>query len=227
MTGLAFSAEAVASQEAQIRSFAQLPNGWHYGEGRGATDKAVATAVGANSLLLMHGAHDVEAFPDVEGGILLSGYHGDHTLEILCDPSGRMDMLHEANDEVVKDRGRVSLEEVDAYIRGLEWTPKNLFVYFIQCTSASERDASRVWLSSHPPVEGYRSSTPGALWTIAAENVPISVGTIKASPDTPMFSGESIQVFSRGVAGSHVNLRRPGTPATGISTVSHKVPVDA
>ena len=217
MNSLAFVAESVASQKAQIRSFARLPNGWHYGEGRGATEKAIATALDVNSLLLEYNAHDIEAFPGVDGGILLSGYRDDDTLEVRCDPSGRMDMLHEVNDEIINEQCGVSLEEIGAYLEGLEWTPKNSFVYCIQGISVDKKDGSQVRLFSHPPTEASLFSIPNALLTIAVANAPTLVGTIKASPDTLLFSGESIRVISKNAARLHVNLRPPAIPATGIS----------
>ena len=219
MNDVTFIARAGRSRETQIRSFAQLPDGWHYGEGCGATEKAIETALEVNSLLLECNAHEVEVFPGVDGGILLSGYQEDDTLQVRCDPSGRMDMLHEVNDEVFNEQRRVSLEEIGTYLEGLEWTPKNSFVYCIQTISADKGVDSQVRLFSHPPTEeASLFSIPGALLTIAVANVPTLISTIKASPDTLLYSGESIQVFCQRITSLHVNLRRPVTPATGIST---------
>ena len=144
MNYVTFVAEAAWSRETQIRAFAQLREGWHYGEGRGATEKAMATALEVDSRLLACNVHKVEVFPGVDGGILLSVYHENDTLEVRCDPSGRMDMLHEVNDEVVNERHGVSLEKIGAYLEGLEWTPKNSFAYCIQGISASTGEDSQV-----------------------------------------------------------------------------------
>ena len=83
-----------------IRSFANLPAGWHYGTGTGAVHAAVDAALNVNSLLVDYGARNIEVFPDVDGGILVSGYRDRHTLEILCCPDGRMDLVYEVGDEI-------------------------------------------------------------------------------------------------------------------------------
>ena len=227
MNYVTFVAEAAWSRETQIRAFAQLREGWHYGEGRGATEKAMATALEVDSRLLACNVHEVEVFPGVDGGILLSVYHENDTLEVRCDPSGRMDMLHEVNDEVVNERHGVSLEKIGAYLEGLEWTPKNSFAYCIQGISASTGEDSQVRPFSRPPAVASRFSIPGALLSIAMANVLISVDTIPALLESPLFSGESIHVFSLRTAGLHVNLQRPETLATETSTVWHAVVAEA
>lgn len=56
---------------AKIRSFSQLRQGWHYREGFPITDSAITRAV---MLCESLNGHEMEAFPTVDGGVLLVVY---------------------------------------------------------------------------------------------------------------------------------------------------------
>ncbi len=201
-----------------IRSFAKLPDGWHYGTGTGAVDAAVDTALYVNSLLIDYGARNIEAFPAVDGGILVSGYHDRDTLEVLCRPDGGMDFIHEVDDDLVNEQDSVSTNEIEEFLGGLEWLPQNLFAHCTQSISVKKGDASLVWPSSpHPQTGGYQYSRQNAPLALVDANVAIFIASTEASLDFLMSSGGSILMFSQGIAGSPVSHQRQATPATGIS----------
>lgn len=106
----------------RIHSFGQLPAGWHYGEGDPATDTAVSVALGVTELL--PNRDDVEAFPGVDGGILLAAHYRNETLEVRFDPDGRVDFWHEINDEVVEEQEDVLLAKIVDYVGDLSWEQK-------------------------------------------------------------------------------------------------------
>ena len=110
-----------------ICSFANLPDGWHYGTGTGAVHAAVDAALNVNSLLVDCGARNIEVFPDIDGGILVSGYRDRHTLEILCRPDGGMDLVYEVDDDLVNERSSISIDEIEEFLGGSEWFPTKLF----------------------------------------------------------------------------------------------------
>ena len=215
------------SQAAKIRSFAQLPDGWHYGEGCAATGEAMGVAVEVDALFLMYGADAVEVFPDVDGGILVSGYRESESLEVLCGPSGRLTIVHEVEDEVVADRGDVSIDDAAAYIGEIGWTPENLSEYSIPSTTARAKADSRVSLSSHQPAEESRFLTP----TVPARWVPTRANTLRGfiagSREIPVYSGDSTQIFSRDVANLVVNPQTAATRVIVTSTASPTVRVAA
>ena len=194
-------AESGTSQSAKIRSFAQLPDGWHYGEGCAATEQAVTAALDVNAQFLMHIPDAVEAFPAVDGGVMVGGYWGGHTLEIVCGPSGRLDMVHELDDEVAAERSDVSLDEVTAYMGEMGWTPQtNLSEYFILGTSASIRGDSRVWLSSHRLEGEFLYSTRGVLSRAAGVSAVTLRNFTPGLPAIRGYSGGSGEISFRSVA---------------------------
>ena len=201
-----------------IRSFANLPDGWHYGTGTGAVHAAVEAALNVNSLLADYGARNIEVFPDVDGGILVSGYRDRKTLEILCCQDGRMDLVYEEYDEIVNERSSISINEIEEFMGGSEWFPSKLFAHCTQSILVKKGGASLVWLSSpHPETGGYQYSRHNAPFTLVDANVAISIVSTVESLGIPMFSGGSVLIFSQEIAGLLVSRLRQATPATGIS----------
>ena len=162
----------------QILSFRDLPEGWHYREGRGATERAIVAALKINSLFGEYGATTVEAFPEIDGGILVSGYHSDHTLDVLCTEAGRIALVHEIGDEVHYEKDEVEIEGFVQYLRRLSWRakefPRGLLKssdFCIQDITAERKGASRVPPSRIPPTAVvFRSSTQNAPKPLAAPN---------------------------------------------------------
>ncbi len=130
----------------QIRSFHNLAQGWHYGEGRGATDCAVVEALAVYNYFLEYKVKTIEVFPDIDGGILVSGYYKQHTLDVLCTHDGYINLLHEVDDEEFTEKEKISRDEFAAYLGGLLWETENLFGFFIIDTLATTRDDSKVRL---------------------------------------------------------------------------------
>ena len=123
MSDLAFALEASPSAIGRrIHSFGHLPTGWHYGEGYPATDAAVSVALAFAELL--PNRNDIEAFPGVDGGILVCAYHRNETLEVRCEPDGRVGFWHEVNDVVVEEQQDVWLAKIVGYLGDLAWEQK-------------------------------------------------------------------------------------------------------
>ena len=207
-----------ADLTAQIRSFAKLPDGWHYGEGRGATSDAVETALAVHTLVFDLGAQEVEVFPGVDGGILISSYHESDTLEIRCNPSGRMVMWHEVNDAPVEKRENVSLEEIRKYVGDLAWLPVSLFDCYILNISAVQKGASQGRPSKHLLMTAaFLFSTPYAPPLIVEGSANTLPNTMAVPQATFQYSGESNHEFYRKDAPSHARFQQAVTPVIGIS----------
>ena len=220
MSRVKFVAEGQPSPIATICSFSQLPDGWNYGEGRGATEDAVTAAIELNSLLVRY-AHEIEVFPGVDGGILLCGYYEDQVLEIRCDPSGRMDMWLEVADEPVYEQDAVSLDTISAFLGDLGWQAKNSFGYLIQSiTAEKEGDLPARYFKDRREMEVSLHLIPDVLSSIAEVSVSMSHDTIKDQPGSLSFCGDSTQVYYLTIADWLVSPRLTETRATGTYTVS-------
>lgn len=172
----------------KIRSFRELPDGWHYGEGVCATDTAVELALIMQATLISGKASEVEVFPDVSGGILVAGYYEEETVEIFCKHDGALSFVHEAGEEVDYARDNVSAQEAKEYVRELlwevvKWRSVRSFGYFTQNTTAGRGRDLPVLRSRIPQrtVES-RSSIPSVLESV----VELNADTYFPST-TPMF----------------------------------------
>ena len=100
-----------------ISAFRGRPVGWHQGEGRGATAKAEERVVRALRLITRYNSHGIEAFPDFDGGILVSGFRGRETLESLWSADRWIGISHVQNDDMVLEPSRLSETELPGYLQ--------------------------------------------------------------------------------------------------------------
>ena len=132
----------------RINSFKSLPHGWHYGEGRGADQLAVESALHAYRAFRQFGITRIEAFPSVAGEVLIAGYFEEETVEFLCGIDGGVNVLHEQEDEIVYDENYPSVENATEFLRTLPW---NLIgkssVYSILTTTVGRKEDTPAWLS--------------------------------------------------------------------------------
>ncbi len=103
-----------------INSFLDLPRGWHYGQGRGATGAAVKAALRVDRLFQESKAHSIEAFPDVDGGILICGRWENEDVEIICFPDGvRFSLCHDKDDSLELEHECITFDDVSECMQRL------------------------------------------------------------------------------------------------------------
>ena len=175
----------------QIHSFRDLAPGWHYGEGRGATQLAIKAALSIHSCFIKYGINEIEVFPDIDGGILVSGYHEEHTLEVFCDQDGHTNLLHEINDESHHERDNVPMDEIVEYLGGLPWRSKNSFDFFIRSTTVrANNDLQALHSKIHQAVVECQSLTLNVQEKIARLNAnTYDVFISHNRQETHLFSG--------------------------------------
>lgn len=219
MSDASFVCEARPSAISQrIHSFGRLPVGWHYGEGHPATDTAVSVALAVTELLPSR--DDVEAFPGVDGGILLSAYYRKETLEVRCDPDGGVDFWHEINDEVVEEREDVLLAEIVDYVGDLAWDQKkrnSSASCTLSITAPAGVDSPAIHFGHPLRMVASRYLMPPVHIRKAGESVCTSAGIIRNSLAILPSSGGSTRMtcFQMEVGVSPASLRQPGIHATG------------
>lgn len=83
----------------KIRSFRELPTGWHYGNGNAPSDETIQKALTLNSELALSGFSKTNAFPGIEGEIQVTAYHGPLYLEFTIEPDKGITFIYEHNGE--------------------------------------------------------------------------------------------------------------------------------
>ena len=198
----------------RIRSFRDLPPGWHYGEGRGATETAVDTALAVHHHFLENGVRKIEVFPDVDGGILVSGYPGQHTVDVLCTPEGHTNLLHEVDDEEVAERDNLPMDELVAYLGGLLWRTEKSFDSFIQSILVKQSGGLRALHSKIHQREGCLSLTPSVPENVAERNASIYESFILNRQEALLSFGECEHLNSLKALAMNTNVHLQETTAT-------------
>lgn len=136
-------------QETQrkITSFADLPDGWHYGDGVAPTPNMITAAYQWHSKLAAMGFSLTDAFPGVEGEILLSGYRDNHTFELMLETDYSVSFYHEDDGKIVFSSLRNSQQDAENAIKdatGELWSTSDFFTIDI---STVKGIASQEWRS--------------------------------------------------------------------------------
>ncbi|MEZ4713750.1 MAG: hypothetical protein R3A44_41565 [Caldilineaceae bacterium] len=85
----------------KIQSFADFEAGWSFGEGvafaQNALDKASQLAKTAHTL----GFHETDAFPGLNGEVMVTVYQGNEYWEFTLQPTATITFVYERDDETV------------------------------------------------------------------------------------------------------------------------------
>ena len=198
----------------RIRSFRDLSPGWHYGEGRGATEAAVDTALTVHHYFLENGIRKIEVFPDVDGGILVSGYPGQHTVEVFCTPEGHTNLLHEVDDKEVIERDNLPMDELVAYLGGLLWRTEKSFDSFIQSILVKQSGGLRALPLKILQRAGYLSLTPSVPENVAERSASIYESFILNKQEALLSFGECERLNSLKALAMNTSVHLQETTAT-------------
>lgn len=181
--------------EDRIRSFGGLEAGWHYGAGVPVTQKAVSIGLQLSNLLSGYEIRAIEAFPDTEGGLIVSVHYGRDLIDISSDANGNLDILREVDGEEIESLEQVNLYSVYQYVQGLKWRRKNFSASFIPSISVSSKENLRTQLSKTPRMEQVFQSLNVAvpLLSTAANALTLKNITPEASQETLLYTGQLIR----------------------------------
>lgn len=91
----------VAETIRKVNEFAELPNGWHFGEGVPLSEDMRSNAIRFLKLAEVMGIRRMNAFPGVGGEIEVTFYHNDSMLELTLELDGSITIAEdELNDQV-------------------------------------------------------------------------------------------------------------------------------
>ena len=148
----------------KIREFGELSSGWHYGEGGPIDEKVIRSAVEINDEALNESLWLTDAFPGVNGEIVVTVYWEKECLEFTIETDGTVSFVLERDRVDVSSEDGLSLDRAKDRIRefaGRVWTLSNSST---QNTSIDERRDLDPWLSvSGDPHLEYQFSPNPAL----------------------------------------------------------------
>jgi hypothetical protein len=127
MLGYTFDLLLLPRERAQkkIREFAELRDGWCYGEGHPPSESTVKAALELNKWAIRLGLGRTNAFPGLDGEITVVVYVGDHDYEFRVESDGQVSYQHDLDGNMLEQR-LLSLKEAKSLIQKiappLAWT---------------------------------------------------------------------------------------------------------
>jgi hypothetical protein len=188
----------INATEKKINSFRTLPVGWHYGSGIAPLDKVLDLAIQLNQWAGFMGFEATDAFPDIDGEVLLTVYDGDIYLEFFIEADGSINYIREEGDKEVDSKEKISLHQAINYIEKIGFLKCRLSVPSTRSTMIQRGKGSQALrLSQVKPTKSQclRSNAPFGLVGV---NVHTYEGSTRQLRGIRQYSGKSRQIFSAG-----------------------------
>ncbi|EIC23373.1 hypothetical protein [Thiorhodovibrio frisius] len=187
----------------KLQRFLTYPSGWHFGEGIPFVQKTLSNADQLIDLAINYGIEGTDAFPGVDGEIMVTLYHRRGRLyqEFTVEADGRIHFLFEKDGKEVLDQ-TIDMHAAKEHIRRLWREQWRLSDSSTKITTTRSDRSSKAWPSSHHPMEAFPSLTESApkrrvvKYAITSEPT-----TTKGSPaNHPFFGPYQLPGFLRATA---------------------------
>jgi hypothetical protein len=196
-----FSSESIdiGPTERKLLQFRSLEEGWHYGEGKAINlvclDRAFDLYQEATHLALF----ETDAFPGLNGEVMLTIYLQDHYLEFTFEPDGKVTFYQE------KDKQEV------CYLEGLSYDQ----------AKAKLKEFRRSWLGSESLVEGTMTGDTRDLQALPSR----TMGTIPGSRSSIWIAFTHPETLSASTSDDTTLLSRMSRLFSGVSAQRYCQPV--
>jgi hypothetical protein len=189
----------------KIQSFEKLALGWNYGQG-GPVDPTVIR--GAITVLLkfsLAGLNDTDAFPGLNGEVMVTAYEGDHYLEAILENDGSITVTYDVNDVEKFSKERMGSESALSKLQEIAGEIWNMSDFYIKTFSTPTLDkiGSRVWPSEIPQtaVERPLSNVLVSTQPVAGFAATYDIITPHGLQANHPFSGNLTKAFSQRAIG--------------------------
>jgi hypothetical protein len=103
----------------KLESFHCLNAGWYYGEGVHFDEDIVNNAINIHNLAVKLGFFETDAFPCIDGSIMITIYHKADYLEFTLMHSNEIMYRRETDDEEVNEEELITFDQVKTILEGL------------------------------------------------------------------------------------------------------------
>jgi len=154
----------------KVQSFKNLALGWNYGQGGPVDPNVVRGAIAVLLNFSLAGLTDTDAFPGINGEVMVTAYERDHYLEAIVESDGSVSVTYDVDDVEKFSKERMGSEEALNKLQEIAGEIWNMFDFYIRTISIQtpDRIGSRVWPSeipqtvAEPPLSSAIVSTPPA-----------------------------------------------------------------
>jgi hypothetical protein len=130
------------STDDKIASFAELPEGWDYGKGAPIPQETLESAFAWNSFLRAHNFFETDAFPGSDGEVVVATGYGNHYLEIIIEPDGRISVAYDVKGKQEQYFPNLSLSDALTALLKIVGQIWNVSAYYTQINSTGEQASS-------------------------------------------------------------------------------------
>ena len=134
---------------------ASLKDGWMRGHGKGISDAVFSAACDITSKIQGYRPKVIEHFPDLNGGLLVSGIFDCYVIDILCRSDGCYDCSFEQDGVSDPDREKLTHEDVLIFLQEKTCHPQNLYSYSTRVSTVRNSADTKAWRSKTPPAAGF------------------------------------------------------------------------
>ncbi|MBV9842058.1 MAG: hypothetical protein JOY99_11135 [Sphingomonadaceae bacterium] len=162
----------------EVAATAELPFGWRYGEGIPSGQLARENAGLCITIFSLAQVDEITVLPDPDGGIMIIGYRGFDSFEILCLASGRFEVQFDDGSGDFPIETVETLADLQEKLRGRGWNLSSISVSFHQNIMTSGSVAITGLLSKTRPAEASPLSSYSACSITVLEYVGTSSSII-------------------------------------------------
>ena len=101
----------------KIESFAELRAGWHFGEGGPISRDRISVAKEFHNTLISLGFTTTDAFPGVNGEIMLAAYVGQRCIEIVIEADDTISLVYEESGQTLLEAGGLTADAARSHLR--------------------------------------------------------------------------------------------------------------
>ena len=147
----------------KVNGFAHLPDGWRFGEGSAIAEDKILQAERLLNYAEQKGISRTNGFAQTDGGLLVSFYIDNHTLDLTLESDGSLTIAEDFEDEQIDYVE--NLEFRDAYDRICQFSEnlENVFESFTQTTTTANVEDLKVQLS---PRRQRTTASPYSIRTV-------------------------------------------------------------
>lgn len=111
----------------KIQSFAQFQQGWSFGEGVAFAKTTLEKATQLTKTAHMLGFHETDAFPGLNGEVMVTVYQGSDYWEFTLEPTETITFVYERDDETVTYEEGLPFEFAVSLLTNLAFHHHHLF----------------------------------------------------------------------------------------------------
>jgi len=175
----------------KILTFSSFEKGWHFGEGVPPTKDILQQAVGMSDRIAISGFRS-NAFPGIDGEIMVTAYHGKNYLEFTFETDGTVTFVREKEEIEVAYEEKLTFDQAKSRLNafGAEKIWKNLSGLSTANIMTQPRESSKVSPLRILQGQGFHLYSKHASMK-KIKLVPTSASIMKESHRTRSSSGQS------------------------------------